>query len=80
MQDGYADAGQHAADDVGFSESASSAVDKREEKAFEEGGGLVQGFLQCFVEVYIELLGIVDVFSDSREEYVVQESLGKSWS
>ena len=67
MQDGNADFGNDAADDVGFAERA-AVHDEGKKKAFEEGGGLVEGFLEGGIEVDVEFAGLVDVGFDAVEE------------
>ena len=64
---------------MGFSEGAKTAAYQREEKAFEEGGGFVEGLFQGFVQVDVEFLGFVDVVTYSFEDYRLEEALGHDW-
>lgn len=62
---------------MGFAEGAGAGADEGEEQTLEEGGGLVKGFLEGFVQVDIELLGLVYVFTDAGEQDVVNKGLGE---
>ena len=75
VEDRDGDFGDDGGDDDGVALGAGSVCEHGEDDAFEEGAGLVEGFLERAVQVYVELMGFLDVVLYSGEEDGVEEDL-----
>lgn len=60
---------------MSFSKRAGSASDKGEQEALEESSGLVKGLLERVEEVNVELLGLIDILTNTVEDDHLEESL-----
>ena len=75
MKDRDRDSDQDGGDDMSLSECASSTANKGKQETLEESSRLVKTLLERVEQVNVELLGFVNILTDTVEDNHFQESL-----